>query len=182
MQVSATAQCTAYGANVDAFEWTPTFTAEFPGAANWGLPSDFSIANMGVNVTGTRKAGGASGTDLSGWLKGAMTFDLVTVQAEAALPADLLSVTSPTLCRTSAVVCKNVAMTINAAGTTPAFSFTGTASTTTHLPSSPMQVAASGTISGSSFTLDGPQPPVPGQNLTPTATAYVTAGVLLLRL
>lgn len=32
VQVSATAHCTAYGADLDAFGWTPTFTDEFTGA------------------------------------------------------------------------------------------------------------------------------------------------------
>ena len=31
-QVAATAHCTAYGADVDGFEWKPSFTEEFQGA------------------------------------------------------------------------------------------------------------------------------------------------------
>ena len=121
--------------------------------ASWGISSDFSIKDLVVNVTGTRKISG-SGTDLDGWLKGAMTFDSVTVDVEAALPADSLTVSFPTMRLTHDVVLKDVSMTITGSSD-PSFTFTGSAEITTHLPSSPMTVSASGSISGSSFDLTG---------------------------
>ena len=131
---------------------TESFTVEGT-MSNWGISNDFSIKDLVVNVTGTRKSSG-SGTDLDGWLKGSMTFDSVTVDVEAALPADSLTVSFPTMRLTHDVVLKDVSMTITGSSD-PSFTFTGSAEITTHLPSSPMTVSASGSISGSSFDLTG---------------------------
>ena len=132
---------------------TESFTVEGT-MSNWGISNNISIKDFVVNVTGTRKSSG-SGTDLDGWLRGSMTFDSCDCGRGAALPADSLTMSFPTMRLTHDVVLKDVSMTISGSSD-PSCTFTGCAEITTHLPASTMTVPASGSISGSSFDLTAP--------------------------